>query len=221
MFRPRVIPTLLLKDVGLVKTVKFSNPTYIGDPINAVRIFNSREADELVLLDIEGTLPFRLVEKVAEEAYMPFAVGGGIRRLSQARKFFEIGAEKVVVKSHIKVIPKIAKVFGSQSVIACIDVFDGIPIEHAKLVERLGAGEIILQSAARDGTRKGYDLNLIKKISKAVNIPVIALGGAGSLKDFAKAISAGASAVSAGSLFVYHNGGILINYPDKKELYEM
>jgi len=218
MFRPRVIPTLLLKDGGLVKTVKFSNPTYIGDPINAVRIFNDREADELVFLDIEGIIQLSLVKKVAEEAYMPFAVGGGIQNLSQARKLFEVGAEKVVIKTHTKIIPEIANVFGSQSIIACIDVSDNIPIKRARLVESLGAGEIILQSSAKDGTRDGYDLTLIKSISSVVNIPVIALGGAGSIKDFSKAIAAGASAVSAGSLFVYHNGGILINYPDKEEL---
>ena len=218
MFRPRVIPTLLLKDGGLVKTVKFSNPTYIGDPINAVRIFNDREADELVFLDIKGTVPLDLVKKVSEEAFMPFAVGGGIRRLSQARRFLAVGAEKVVIKSHINAIPEIASVFGSQSVIACIDVFEGTPTEHAKLVENLGAGEIILQSVVRDGTREGYDLPLVKAISEAVKIPVIALGGADTLKDFKKAISVGASAVAAGSMFVYHNGGILINYPDKKAL---
>lgn len=221
MFRPRVIPVLLLKNNGLVKTVKFSDPTYIGDPINAVRIFNDREADELVLLDIEDEISLDLVRRVGEEAYMPFAVGGGVRTVPQVRRLLRAGAEKVVIKNHIQAIPRIARVFGSQSVIACIDYLDIEPIGHAKYVEELGAGEIFLQSVERDGTMAGYDLRLVKMVSEAVSLPVIALGGAGGLGDFSEAIKAGASAVAAGSLFVHHNGGILINYPDKEELYKI
>lgn len=221
MYRPRVIPVLLLQDGGLVKTVGFDNPTYIGDPINAVKIFNDREADELVFLDIEGTISLDLVEKVGEEANMPFAIGGGIYSLVQVKELLGAGAEKVVVKTHTEIIPGVAEVFGSQSIIACIDVVGELPLDRARFVESLGAGEILLQSVGRDGKGVGYDLDLIRVVSSAVGIPVIALGGAGSLDDFSRAIGAGASAVAAGSLFVYHNGGILINYPDKEELYAL
>ena len=249
MFRPRVIPCLLLKDKGLVKTINFQNPNYIGDPINAVRLFNDFEADELVFLDIEAsktgkTIDLNFVKKIGEEAFMPFAVGGGISSIEQIKEILNNGAEKVVINSHgIKnpdFIKKAAEMFGSQSIIVSIDVkkesgkykaytksgtkesgFDAV--ELAKKMDKLGAGEIIINSIDKDGTMSGFDLEIIKKVSDSVNIPVIALGGAGEISDFKKAVESGAAAVGAGSLFVYSskNKGILINYPDKKELREI
>lgn len=249
MFRPRVIPCLLLKDKGIVKTTNFQNPNYIGDPINAVRLFNDFEADELVFLDIEAsktgkTIDLNFVKKIGEEAFMPFAVGGGISSIEQIKEILNNGAEKVVINSYAIQNPDFIKeasdIFGSQSIIVSIDVKkepDGYkfythsgtkntnlnPIDFAKQMESAGAGEIIINSIDKDGTLDGYDLEIIKKISQAVNIPVIALGGAGATSDFKKAVKAGATAVAAGSLFVYSgkNRGILINYPDKKELKEI
>lgn len=248
MFRPRVIPCLLLKGKGLVKTSKFEDAKYIGDPINAVKIFNDYEADELVFLDIDASKEGRVVDRefvkrVSEEAFMPFAVGGGINSAEQARELVNSGAEKVVLNSSVfgnfRLVREIASVLGEQAVVVCLDVkkddkkekylvfthggtksagLDAISV--AKEMEKAGAGEIIIQSIDNDGIMQGYDLELIKLVSESVSVPVIALGGAGKLEDFALAVKAGASAVSAGSLFVYsgRNKGILINYPDRDEL---
>ncbi len=249
MFRPRIIPCLLLKELGLVKTIRFSNPTYIGDPINAVRIFNDFKADELVFLDIEASkknklIDLNFVKKVGQEAFMPFAVGGGIKNVKQIRSIFKCGTEKVVINTaaieNPYLISKASEIFGSQSIIASIDVkkskrgyevyiYGGTkntalnPILVAKKMENFGAGEILINSIEKDGTMEGYDLELIKLVSENVNIPVIACGGSGSLEDFVKATKSGATAVAAGSLFVYsgRNRGILINYPDKKDLEEV
>lgn len=250
MFRPRLIPCLLLKDLGLVKTIKFQEPRYIGDPINAVRIFNDLEADELVFLDINAsknkkTIDLDFVKKVGEEAFMPFAVGGGIKTIEQIKKILNVGAEKVVLNTSAienqELIKEAADIFGSQSIIASIDAkkesnnykvytHGGTKptnlnlLELAKKVESLGAGEIIINSMDKDGTMEGYDLELIRLISNSVNIPVIALGGAGNLNDFKKAIKQGkATAVAAGSFFIYSSKtrGILINYPDKEEITEL
>ena len=251
MFRPRVIPTLLLKDNGLVKTIKFNDPTYIGDPINAIKIFNDFEADELVFLDIEATNENRtisvdIVKKIGEESFMPFAVGGGINSIESIRELLKSGAEKVVLNnvlfSNPELITEASKVFGTQSIVASIDVLlnekeeyevykscgkkpTGISaIELAKKVEELGAGEIIINSIDKDGTFEGYDLELIKMVSNAVSIPVVALGGAGELEDLKKAIEIGeASAVAVGSLFIFvgSNRSVLINYPDSEELIEL
>lgn len=249
MFRPRIIPCLLLKNKGLVKTVNFGNPNYIGDPINAVRIFNDFEADELVFLDIDASkenrcIDLEFVKKIGEEAFMPFAVGGGISTIDQIKSILNNGAEKVVLNTHAIENPEFIKqasdIFGSQSIIVSLDVKKDLngynvctrsgtkntgldPVSVAKQMECLGAGELIINSIDKDGSMEGYDLSLIKKISESVNIPVIALGGAGDLSDFSKAVKAGATAVSAGSIFVYSgkNRGILINYPDKEELKEI
>lgn len=248
MFRPRVIPCLLLRGGGLVKTVNFRNPTYIGDPINAVWIYNRQEADELIFLDITASKEKRcvssdLVKKIGKEAYMPFAIGGGITTFEQAKKLMTEGAEKIVIGTasvtNPSVIAKIADVFGSQSVVVSIDVkknfwgeyevfiFAGSksakidPVLHAKNVEKLGAGELLVNSIDRDGTMRGYDTRIVKMISEAVSIPVIACGGAGKLEDFRKAvIQGGAQAVAAGSLFVFQGSrrAVLINYPEKTEL---
>ena len=248
MFRPRIIPVLLLKNRGLVKSVGFSKHRYIGDPINAVKIFNDLKADELVFLDIlaskeNRTLSTDFVKNVGEEANMPFAVGGGINSIGDIKKLIGAGAEKVVIStSAIKnpdFIRQASEIFGSSTVTVCIDVKrnlfkketvmicsgtrkSGIPVEESVLLfEELGAGEIIIQSIDNDGTMEGYDLPLIKKVSDLVKIPVVALGGAGSLAHLEQAFAeANASGLAAGSLFVYHGPrrGILINYPDKNEI---
>jgi cyclase len=251
MFRPRVIPVLLLKGKGLVKTVKFSNEKYIGDPINAVRIYNDLEADELVFLDISATpekrtISLDLVKEIGEEAYMPFSVGGGINNLEDIRKLLKIGAEKVILNSSIIKNPELLKnaalEFGNQSIVASIDVKSNLfgkqnvythcgkskinfsVIDYAKKIEELGAGEIMITSIDKEGTMSGYDIQLIKKISEAVSIPVIANGGASDLLDLKTAFNQGkASAMAAGSLFVYHGPrkAVLINYPSKIELNEI
>jgi cyclase len=244
MYRPRIIPVLLLKNRGLVKTVAFDKPNYIGDPINAVHIFNDLHADELVFLDTEATREKRLislefVKDVGEEANMPFAVGGGISTIEDIRKVIAAGAEKVVICSaaanHPEFIREAADEFGSSTITVCIDVkkkFLGgtkiwthsgskatsyTPVEFARLMEEKGAGEIIIQSIERDGSMNGYDIDLIRSIAEAVKIPVIALGGAGSTEDLKKAYhEAYANGLAAGSLFVYNDKhkGVLINYPE-------
>ena len=243
MSRPRIIPVLLLRDRGLVKSIKFSKYRYIGDPINAVKIFNEKEADELIILDIQATkknklVSLDLVEKVGEEANMPFGVGGGIKSNDDIRKILERGAEKVILNTAAHENPTLIKsaadTFGSSTITVCIDVKTNIfgnqycalrngtkktkhnPIEFALKVEEYGAGEIIIQSIEHDGTYRGYNLELIKNVSKSVNVPVVALGGAGSYEDFISAVKFGhASAVAAGSIFVYHGPrrAVLISYP--------
>ena len=248
MFRPRVIPTLLLKDGGLVKTINFKDPTYIGDPINAVRIFNESYADELIFLDItamkEKRIPsLNLISKLSDECFMPFSVGGGIRKLDDIIKIIQAGAEKVIINSFAvenpDFISQAANIIGSQSVIVSMDVrrklFKGYevvthsgirktgihPIDHAKIVEEKGAGELFLNSIDRDGMMNGYDIELIKEITRALSIPVICSGGAGKFEDFEEAIRVGgAMAVSAGSMFVFQKirNSVLINFPTKDQL---
>lgn len=251
MFRPRVIPVLLLKGQGLVKSIRFKNHRYIGDPINAVRIFNDLKADELIFLDIMATKENRtisldFIKNVGEEANMPFAAGGGIKSISQIRDILNAGAEKVVITTMAAQNPgfirQAAESFGSSSITVCIDIKQKLfgkeqtwivagskstgnpPVDFALEMEQQGAGEIIVQSIDSDGMMKGYDINLIRKISEAVTIPVVALGGAGTIKDFNTAISEGcASAVAAGSMFVYHGArnAVLINYPTQEQLSEI
>jgi cyclase len=246
MLRPRIIPVLLIQDQYLVKTIKFKNPSYIGDPINAVHIFNDLKADELVFLDIDATSENSLIDldfvtTVGEEANMPFSVGGGIRNISDIRNIISAGAERVVIGSYALENPDFIKqasqVFGTSTIAVCIDVkkflFKGeclwsksrkktykySPIEFAQLMEKNGAGEVIIQSVEKDGTMSGYDVSLLKKISEAVSIPVIALGGASEYEDLKKCfVESFVSGVAAGSLFVYQgsNKGVLINYPENK-----
>lgn len=248
MFRPRLIPVLLLKDLALVKSVRFKDHKYIGDPINAVRIFNDLKADELVFLDISASRNRRLisldfVRDVGEEAFMPFSVGGGINSIEKIKAVLAAGAEKVVINAQAGQNPDFIKqasdAFGSSTIVVCIDVkkkyFKGertwilngsrsteyTPLEFARLMENNGAGELIVQSIERDGTMNGYDIELIRSIATAVSIPVIALGGAGSKEDMADAYRDGhANGLAAGSLFVYRDKrrGVLINYPEKKKL---
>jgi imidazole glycerol-phosphate synthase subunit HisF len=248
MLRTRVIPCLLLNGVGMVKTVKFANPKYVGDPINAIRIFNQMEVDELVLLDIkasaEGRGPsFSAIEEVATECYMPFAYGGGIRDLADIRKILALGVEKVVLNSMAvsrpELVTEAAKEFGEQAIVVSIDArkkllggYDAMilggkktagssPVELARQMADRGAGEILLNSIDRDGTQKGYDLELIRSVAGAVKIPVVALGGAATLQDLALATKrAGAAAAGAGSIFVFHgpHRAVLISYPTTAEL---
>lgn len=250
MYRPRVIPCLLLKDKGLVKTIKFKDPTYVGDPINAVKIFNDAKADELVFLDITATQENRItdievIRNIGEEAFMPFAVGGGINNLEHVMQLISAGAEKVVINTaavnNPSLLTEASKIYGRQSIIASIDVkreggafavythSGGVKspmnaMEAAQAAEEAGAGEIMINSIDRDGTQEGYDIELVKLISDSVNIPVIAVGGAGDFDHFADAVhNGGASAVAAGSLFVFigRKRAVLINYPDSEELEEM
>jgi imidazole glycerol-phosphate synthase subunit HisF len=248
MFRPRVIPVLLLKDKGLVKSVQFKNHRYVGDPINAVKIFNDLKADELVFLDITATqakrtIPLDFVHRVGDEANMPFAVGGGIQTIAHIKAIINAGAEKVIINSYAVENPDFiraaAEEFGSSTIVVSIDVkkkFLGkkqvytvagtkatgmLPTTWAKTMEEKGAGEIIINSVDRDGTMEGYDIELIREVSEAVEIPVVAAGGAGRLEDFPAAIRSGyASAVAAGSLFVFHGPrkAVLVNYPASEQL---
>jgi imidazole glycerol-phosphate synthase subunit HisF len=245
MFRPRVIPVLLLKGNGLVKSLRFAKHKYIGDPINAVRIFNELKADELVFLDIRATRENRLVSldlvrDIGEEASMPFSVGGGIRTLADIKVVINAGAEKVVIGSQAAREPEFVRhasdTFGSSTIVVCVDIkrsyFKGqrvwcvngtrptdlAPTEFASMMAENGAGELIVQSIDRDGTMSGYDLELVRAISLSVDVPVIALGGAGKKDDLVAAYRDGrANGLGAGSLFVYKDKkrGVLINYPEK------
>ncbi len=247
--RIRVIPSLLLHQGGLVKSVQFKNYKYVGDPINAVKIFNEKEVDEIAVIDIDATRDnrppnFELITEIASEAFMPMAYGGGITTFEQIKKILFCGYEKVIVNKilhqNIKVITQAANSIGSQSVVASIDVkksmFGGYkvytdngknnsgknPIQFAKEMESAGVGEILINNIDADGTYKSYDTYLIQSIASVVSIPVIAIGGAGSVEDFAKAKQAGASAVAAGSMFVFQrpHQAVLISYPTQKELKE-
>ncbi len=248
MLKTRVMPCLLSNDGRLVKTVKFKNPSYIGDPINAIKIYNGKEVDELILVDIAATVEHRapsfdIIEEVACECFMPFTYGGGIKNLDDIKNIFSLGVEKVAINSNAaddpEFIGKAAGLFGSQSIVASIDVKKTLmgkyivhshsgrkstkmdPVSYAKKMEKMGAGEILLNSIDRDGAMDGYDIALIKEVVDAVNIPVIALGGAGCVDDLTRAVKdGGASAVAAGSMLVYQgkNLGVLINFPARDEL---
>lgn len=245
MFMPRIIPVLLLDGQALVKTTRFGARKYIGDPVNAVKLFNDLKVDELVFLDIFAARQGRmistsLIEQIGGEANMPFAVGGGIRRLEDIRAAIGAGAEKVVLNSSVLETPDFlrhaADSFGSSTISVCMDVkrtlFRGNrvfqhwtnrtasldPVAYATSLQAQGAGELIVQSVDRDGMMEGYDLPLIRAVSEAVSIPVVALGGAGSVSDLAAGYFQGfASALGAGSLFVYQSKkrGVLINYPSR------
>lgn len=251
MFRPRIIPCLLLKNKGLVKSIRFNNFQYIGDPINAVRIFNAREADELIFLDILASLENRtisldLVKKIGEEAFMPFAVGGGITSIHQMREIIQAGAEKIIMNTaavkNLSLIKNAVDEFGSSTIVVSIDVkktllkkervfiYSGTkstsytPIEFVTLAAEMGAGEIMINSIDRDGVMSGYDIDLIRRVSDSVDIPVIACGGAGSIDNMRVAYLEGhASALAAGSIFVYHGArkAVLINYPSREEILQI
>ena len=247
MLKTRAIPCLLLRNQGLVKTVKFANPTYLGDPVNIVRIFNEKEANELVLLDIMATKEqrgpnFELLADIAGEAFVPLAYGGGVRTIDAAGRLFTLGFEKVLINTYAAENPSFihsaASRFGSQSIVVSIDARKSLlggyevythggaertrldPVAFAREMEEMGAGEIMITSVERDGTMLGYDLELIRNVTSAVAIPVIACGGAGRLAHFAEGVQAGASAVAAGSLFVFQgrHRAVLISFPTSEEL---
>lgn len=247
MRRVRVIPVLLLQNGGLVKTFRFKKPNYIGDPINAVRIFNEKEVDELVILDISATPnkkqpDFNHLEDMVSEAFMPLAYGGGIKSINDIKRAFDCGIEKIVLNSITYETPQLikeaSKIYGNQSIVVSIDVNTNLfgayqlfshcgskkqgkqVVEYCKIMEEAGAGEIILTAIHKEGCFKGYDTNLINQISHEISIPVVANGGARGIEDFKDAIESGASAVAAGSRFVYtgRENGIMINYPSQAEL---
>lgn len=248
---PRVIPCLLLQGRKLVKTVRFKKPSYVGDPINTVRIFNEKEVDELVFLDIgatPGNQPpqAELIAEIARECFMPFAYGGGLRTIEHLQTALANGAEKVVLNSVLHDNPALVREaadrFGSQSVVGSIDARTGWrgkrqvvtrcgskktgldPVDFARQMEDAGVGEILITSVDRDGTFEGYDLELARSVAEAVDVPVVACGGAGVLDDVKRVIvEGGADAAGAGSLFVFQNRNrsVLINYPRRAKLDEL
>jgi cyclase len=246
--RTRVIPVLLLRNESLVKTVRFGKFSYVGDPCNTVRIFNELEVDELMFLDItasrEGRGPnLTLLADIADECFMPLGYGGGVRSLAHAKSVFDIGFEKICINTaaidHPDLLTELARQYGSQAVVASIDVKTGLlgrgtvrtqsgrrntgrdPVSWAVEVERLGAGEILLTSIDREGSWQGFDLDLVRSVADAVSIPVIAHGGAGSVEDIGRVVKqARASAAALGSLVVFQRKGmgVLVNFPDAKQL---
>lgn len=248
MLSARVIPCLLYMNPGLYKTVRFKNPDYIGDPINAIKIFNDKEVDELVFLDIMATAEkrppnYKIIEDIASECFMPLCYGGGITSLEQVERILGIGVEKVAINQaaidNPALIEAIAGKFGNQSLVVSMDVKKSIwgkyevyksrgakgtglqPVEYARKLESLGAGELLLTAIDREGTWQGYDTDLIKSVASAVNIPVIANGGAGNLQHLEEAVHKGqASAVGLGSMVVYQKKGlgVLINFPKREDL---
>lgn len=247
MLNHRVIPALLLRDGGLVKTQKFAKHKYIGDPVNAIRIFNEKEVDELVLLDIDASRQRRepdyaLIESIASECFMPLGYGGGVTSVEQAHRIFSSGVEKIVLQTSAlqnpRLVSDIAERFGSQSMVVSIDVKrDWLGryrlwlassrkvlkvdwLATMKTLVEAGAGEVLLNSVDRDGMQQGFDLRLIQAAAQAVDVPLVALGGASTVTDFVEAVAAGASAVAAGSLFVLQgpHRAVLISYPNYSEL---
>lgn len=243
----RVIPVLLLKNAGLYKSVKFKDHKYVGDPINAIKIFNEKEVDELAFLDITASVNnqepnYSMLADIASECFMPLCYGGGVRSVEQIEKILYCGVEKVSINSAAIEVPGLvnaaAKKFGSSTIAVSIDAKKGIlggysvytksgtkntrmsPVEFAKMMENEGAGEILLNSIDNDGTMKGYDLELVRNVSSSIGVPVIACGGAGSTDDMRAAVKQGASAVAAGSFFVFQgkHRAVLITYPDRKEI---
>jgi len=248
MLRPRIIPCLLIQNKGLVKTVNFKDPKYVGDPINAVKIFNEKEVDELMMLDIDATVKdlepdYRNIEFWASECRMPLCYGGGIKTVEQAQKIFALGVEKVALSSSAienpSLVTEISDSVGSQSVVVVLDVkkklFGGYevlthngktstgksPFDLAQKFESLGAGEVVINNIDKEGTMKGYDFDLIRKIRSIISIPLTVCGGAGSLDHIEELVREfKIIGASAGSLFVFKGKykAVLINYPSKQEI---
>jgi len=243
----RVIPALLIHNGGIYKTSRFKNPVYIGDPLNAIRLFNDLGVDEICILDIDASKKnikpnYSAIEEMASEAFMPFSYGGGIKTIDEANTLLQLGIEKIVLNyavlhSH-KLTNQCAEQFGSQSVVVSINykkkIFSGnlcydyvkkktleINVSNAALdAQKSGAGEVIINSVDRDGLMCGLDLETIKEVTDVISLPLVACGGAGSVEQIQAAIEAGASAVAAGSMFIFHGKqrGILISYPKEAEL---
>ena len=250
MLKHRIIPCLLLRNGGLVKTLKFTDPKYVGDPINAIRIFNDKEVDELMVLDItaskENKEPnYALIEQFASECFMPLSYGGGIKTMEQAQRLFNSGIEKIclqtAVLNDLSLVKNLSDKWGSSSILVSIDVKKNW-LGHPKLYSAAtgktldkkwtdfmqeavsaGAGEIVLNAVDRDGSMTGMDTALIQEAAKLLNVPLIAIGGAGSLADIKAAVGAGASAVSAGAFFVFQgpHRAVLITYPKYNELLQL
>lgn len=249
MLKHRVIPALLLRNGGLVKTVRFGDARYIGDPLNAIRIFNEKEVDELLVLDIQASRErrgpdFAVIKAFATECFMPFCYGGGITTLEQAERLFDLGVEKISLQTalgfNLGLLTEIATKFGSQAVSASIDIkpalFGSYQLywaatgktekgwqQHLQRVVEAGAGEVVLNAVDRDGTMQGVDAKLIRIAADAVAVPLVALGGVGSLDDIQTAVEAGASAVAAGAFFVFHgkHRAVLITYPSYASLEDL
>lgn len=244
MLRPRIIPVLLYQDDGLVKTVKFKNSKYVGDPLNAVKIYNEKKADELIFLDIDATVKnlspnYKLIEKIANQSRMPICYGGGIKTAEQAKRIFSLGIEKIALSSigisNPAIITKIASEVGNQSVVIVLDIKKSllgkyelythnattkskVDIEkYVKSLRELGAGEIVVNNIDRDGTLKGYDLDLITYISSLTDLPITSVGGVGKIEHFQSLLQhCDITGLGAGSLFVFKGRykAVLINYPD-------
>ena len=250
MLKHRVIPALLLRNGGLAKTQRFKDPKYVGDPINAIRIFNEKEVDELLLLDItaskENREPnFEMIKQIAGECFMPLAYGGGVRTVEQAERIFASGVEKICVQTaaldNLQLIRELADQFGSQSIMVSLDIkknwlgraqafaaAQGKPLSNDWLqllsdYVDAGAGEVLLNAVDKDGTLSGPDLDVIRQASERIEVPLIAVGGVSSLADIKFAVEAGASAVAAGAFFVYHgpHRAVLITYPKYHELEQL
>lgn len=247
MLKHRVIPALLLRNGGLVKTLKFKAPKYVGDPINAIRIFNDKEVDELMVLDITASKERRepnyaLIEEFAGECFMPLTYGGGVISVEQAARIFSLGVEKVCLQTaalaNPKLVTQLAERFGSQSVVVSVDVkrnWLGKPqvygsaqgkalteswLPMAQRLVNAGAGEVLLNAVDRDGTLGGSDLELVREAGAVLSVPLIAVGGVASMSDIKALVDAGASAVAAGAFFVFHgpHRAVLITYPRYHEL---
>lgn len=247
MLLPRIIPVLLLRNNGLYKTTKFDDPKYIGDPLNAVKVFNEKEVDEIIVLDYQASSEKRapsydLIEQIASQCFMPVCFGGGIQSIDQIKRIVGLGVEKIalntIVAENPSFLEKAASIFGSSTLVVSIDLKKNIfgnytvytrsgktslkvkPEVYAKQMENSGAGELLINSITRDGTMQGYDLELISLIASEVRVPVIACGGAGKINDFKEAFDNGASAMAAGSFFVFHgkHRGVLISYPSQENL---
>ncbi|OUS31456.1 imidazole glycerol phosphate synthase subunit HisF [Gammaproteobacteria bacterium 45_16_T64] len=243
MLRSRVIPCLLIRNKGLVKTVKFKEGKYVGDPLNAVKIFNEKEVDELIVLDIDATRAsgepdFHMIEKMASECRMPFCYGGGVTTKEQARKIISLGVEKVALSASIvhnpELVREIAREIGGQSVVAILDVKKKLigskyeiwthnatkntgkcPVQFARVLERMGVGEIVVNSINNDGVMKGYDLNIVRRIRETIKVPMTVLGGAGSVDHIKELVHTyDVIGAAAGSLFVFKGSykAVLINY---------
>lgn len=247
MLQPRIIPSLLIHEKGLVKSTKFKDYKYVGDPINAVKIFNEKEVDEIIIVDIDASVngnepDYKLIEKLAYECRMPLCYGGGIKTAEQAQRIFALGVEKISISSiavqNPEIITEIANVVGNQSVVVVLDVkkklFGGYeiythngtkktgidPVEFVQKIEKLGAGEIVINSIDNDGTMKGYDLNLLDLIRDKISLPLTVLGGAGNMNHIGEVIAKhGIIGVAAGSNFIFKGKyrAVLINYPTVKE----
>jgi len=248
MLRTRVIPCLLLKNESLVKTIKFKEYNYIGDPVNTVRIFNELEVDELMFLDIfaskeDRNINIKILQDIANECFMPLSYGGNVKSLDDAKKILEIGFEKVVINSNsfanLKLIEDISKHFGVQSVVGSVDFKNSFwgkqivyshhgrkkqsvdIVDWAKQLENSGVGELLITSIEREGSWDGYDVEIIRSITENVRVPVIANGGCGSINHIGEVVKkASASACAVGSMIVYQKkeNGVLVNFPDRRKL---